>query len=209
MNILIIDDHIVIHVGLQRILSDQFPGAVFCGALDAKEAMQRLGENRWDVAIVDIGLPGRGGFELLQDIHEQRPSLPILVFSMHPEEQFAIRALKAGASGYVSKNSASDQLVEAIGRVLRGGRYISPALAEKLASELSGRGNTVAFDVLSNRELEVLRLLASGNSATEIGELLAISVKTVSTYRSRIFEKLNIHTFADLVRYAIGHELDQ
>jgi two-component system, NarL family, invasion response regulator UvrY len=209
MNILIVDDHIVIHQGLQRILADEFPAVVFGGALDANEALHQVRERRWDVVILDIALPGRGGFELLRDLHAERPSLPILIFSMHAEEQFAMRAMRAGASGYLSKNSPSDQLVAAIIKLGRGGHYVSPAFAEKLASDLSGQGGVVGHDVLSNRELEVMRLLASARSTAEIADLLVISVKTVSTYRSRLFEKLNLKSIADLVRYAIDHDLDK
>ena len=161
MKILIVDDHAVIHHGLQRMLEDEFPGASFGDARNSQQAFDLVCQECWDVAILDIELPGRGGLELLKQIHMECPKLPVIVFSMHSEEQFAVRAFKAGASGYLEKESAPAQMVEAIRKVVRGGRYVSPELAEQLAGSLDQGLPLVPHEILSDREFEVLRMIAA------------------------------------------------
>ena len=209
MKILIVDDHAVIHQGLKRILDDEFQGATFGEARHSQEALDLVSRERWDLVILDVDLPGRGGLDVLKQMRAEHPKLPVLMFSMHSEEQFAIRALKAGASGYVAKDSASEQLVEAIRKAIRGGRYVSAALAEKLAADLSRDVSPVPHEILSDREFEVMRMIAEGKTTTAIADLLSLSVKTVSTYRARILEKLQLETTSELIRYAIDHGLDR
>jgi DNA-binding NarL/FixJ family response regulator len=208
MKILIVDDHAVIHQGLHRILDDEFEGSTFGEARHSQEALDLVSLERWDVVILDVDLPGRGGLDLLKQLRAEQSKLPVIMFSMHSEEQFAVRALKAGASGYVAKDSASEQLVEAIRKVIRGGRYVSAALAEKLAADLSRDQSLAPHEILSDREFEVMRMIAAGKTTTAIADLLSLSVKTVSTYRTRILEKLQLETTAELIRYAIVHGVD-
>jgi two-component system invasion response regulator UvrY len=209
MKILIVDDHAVIHQGLKRILDDEFEGATFGEARHSQEALDLVSRERWDLVILDVDLPGRGGLDVLRQMRAEHPKLPVLMFSMHSEEQFAVRALKAGASGYVTKDSASERLVEAIRKAIRGGRYVSAALAEKLAADLSRDVSPVSHEILSDREFEVMRMIAEGKTTTAIADLLSLSVKTVSTYRARILEKLQLETTSELIRYAIDHGLDR
>jgi len=209
MKILIVDDHAVVHHGLRRMLDDELEGSTFGDARDSQQAIDLVRRESWDIVILDISLPGRGGLEVLKQIHAELPRLPVIIFSMHPEEQFAIRALKAGASGYLVKESAPDQMVVAIRKVLSGGTYVSPSLAERLATDL-GRDTSLSLDqVLSDREFEVLQLIAVGKSTTAIADQLSLSVKTVSTYRTRILEKLQLKTASELIRYAVDHGLDR
>jgi DNA-binding NarL/FixJ family response regulator len=168
-----------------------------------------VSRERWDLVLLDVDLPGRGGLDVLKQMRAEHPKLPILMFSMHSEEQFAVRALKAGASGYVTKDSDSERLVEAIHKVIRGGRYVSAALAEKLAADLSRDVSPISHEILSDREFEVMRMIAEGKTTTAIADLLSLSVKTVSTYRARILEKLQLETTSELIRYAIDHGLDR
>ncbi len=209
MKILIVDDHAVIYQGLKRILDDEFEGATFGEARHSQEALDLVGRERWDLVILDVDLPGRGGLDVLKQMRAEHPKLPVLMFSMHSEEQFAVRALKAGASGYVAKDSASERLVEAIRKAIRGGRYVSAALAEKLAADLSRDVSPVSHEILSDREFEVMRMIAEGKTTTAIADLLSLSVKTVSTYRARILEKLQLETTSQLIRYVIDHGLDR
>jgi two-component system, NarL family, invasion response regulator UvrY len=209
MKILIVDDHAVIHQGLKRILDDEFEGATFGEARHSQEALDLMSRERWDLVILDVDLPGRGGLDVLKQVRAEHPKLPVLIFSMHSEEQFAVRALKAGASGYVAKDGDSERLVEAIHKVIRGGRYVSAALAEKLAADLSRHMSPVSHEILSDREFEVMRMIAEGKTTTAIADLLSLSVKTVSTYRTRILEKLQLETTSELIRYAIDHGLDR
>jgi two-component system invasion response regulator UvrY len=209
MKILIVDDHAVILQGLKRILGDEFAGATFGEARHFQQAIDLLRQERWNVVILDIDLPGRSGLDVLRQIKAERLSSSVIVFSMYPEEQFAVRALKAGASGYVAKNCASEQLVEAIRKVSAGGRYVSAALAERLAADLGQERLRVPHEILSDREFEVMRMMAAGKGTTAIAELLSLSVKTVSTYRTRILEKLQFETTSQLIRYAIEQGLDR
>lgn len=209
MKILIIDDHAVILQGLKRILGDEFKGATFGEAHQYEQALDLLRQERWNVVILDIDLPGRSGLDVLRQIRTEHINVPVIVFSMYPEDQFAIRALKAGASGYVAKDSASEQLVEAIRKVNGGGKYVSARLAERLAADLGHERLRVPHEILSDREFEVMRMMAAGKGTTAIAELLSLSVKTVSTYRTRILEKLQFETTSQLIRYAIEQGLDR
>lgn len=206
MKILIIDDHAVVRRGMISLLRDHFKD-VECGeASDARQGFAEL-ENAWDLVIVDISMPGRNGLDLIQDIRRIKPKLPVLVVSAHSEKDYAVRALKLGAAGYVSKQSAAEVLVSAVHRVLAGGRYVSPALAELLAGSLAGGGAEGSHEMLSNRELQVLKMIATGKTLKEIGAELALSEKTVATYRARIAEKMGLPTNVELTRYAMRHGL--
>lgn len=207
MKALIIDDHSIVRRGITSLLQEHFKNVVVGEAGDAQEGMAAVPKDAWDIAIVDISMPGRNGLELIQDIKRDKPDLPVLVISSHAERDYALRALKLGAAGYVSKQSAPDVLVTAVQRVLSGRRYISPALAEHLADALAGETNGASHETLSNRELLVLRLIASGKTIKEISADLSLSVKTVATYRSRIAEKMGLATNVELTRYAMQHGL--
>jgi DNA-binding NarL/FixJ family response regulator len=207
MKILIADDHAVVRRGLRQILADEFKRAEFEEVASANEALARTRKENWDVLILDVTMPGRSGLDALKEIKESRPRLPVLVLSMHPEDQFAVRVLKAGASGYMTKESAPDELVGAIKKVLAGGRYVSTALAEKMASYLAIDTPKPPHERLSDREFVVLRLIASGKTASQIAKELSLSVKTVSTYRARILEKMAMASNAELTHYAIKNQL--
>lgn len=202
------DDHAVVRHGLKQILADEFKKATFGEARNAQEALNKVWKENWDVVVLDITMPGRSGLEVLREIKKSKPKLPVLVLSMHPEGQFAVRVLKRGASGYMTKESAPEELVGAIKKVLAGGRYVSNSLAEKLATYLSG-GETQKSpqEKLSDREFQVLRLIASGKIVSEIAQELSLSVKTISTYRSRILEKMGMKNNAELMHYAMQHQL--
>ncbi|MFI5253287.1 MAG: response regulator [Bacteroidota bacterium] len=208
IRILIADDHSIVREGLKYMLM-AFPDMTVTGeASSGQEVLDLLRTgNNWDVVVLDISMPGRNGIEVLQDIKQQHPKLPVLILSMHPEEQFAIRCIKAGASGYVGKQSVSVQLVEAIRKVHSGGKFLSPDLAERLAYYIGNESDKPPHEKLSNREFQVLCLLAAGKTVTEISNELSLSVKTVSTYRTHILEKMNMKTNADLVQYAIQNKL--
>jgi two-component system invasion response regulator UvrY len=207
MRILLADDHAVVRHGLKQILADEFKRAVFGEARNAQEALNLVWKENWDVAVLDITMPGRSGLEVLREIKKSKPKLPVLVLSMHPENQFAVRVLKRGASGYMTKESAGDELVGAIKKVLGGGRYVSPTLAEKLATYLSSDAQKPPQELLSDREFQVLRLIASGKIVSEIARELSLSVKTISTYRTRILEKMGLRNNAELMHYAMQHQL--
>src|SRR5437667_2974138 len=207
MRILITDDHAVVRQGLKLILADHFRRAVFGEARNAQEALNRVWKEKWDVVILDITMPGRSGLDVLKEIKRSRPKLPVLVLSMHPEDQFAVRMLKAGAAGYLTKEGAGEELVGAIKKVVGGGRYISPALAERMASYLAIDVQKAPHERLSDREFLVLRMIASGKPVSQIARELSLSVATVSTYRARILEKMDMKNNAELTHYAIQKEL--
>jgi len=207
MKILLTDDHAVVRHGLKQILADEFKKATFGEARNAQEALNRIWKENWDVVVLDITMPGRSGLEVLREIKKSKPKLPVLVLSMHPEGQFAVRVLKRGASGYMTKESAPAELVGAIKKVLAGGRYVSPALAEKLATYVSSDAPKTPQEKLSDREFQVLRLIASGKIVSEIAEEHSLSVKTISTYRARILEKMEMKNNAELMHYAMQHQL--
>jgi two-component system invasion response regulator UvrY len=191
---------------LKQILTDAFKRATYGEARNAQEALDLVWKQPWDVVVLDITMPGRSGLDVLREIKKFKPKLPVLVLSMHPENQFAVRVLKSGASGYMTKESAPDELVGAVKKVLAGGRYVSNALAENLAASLSVN-QKAPQEKLSDREFQVLRLIASGKMITDIAHELSLSVKTISTYRSRILEKMGMKNNAELMHYAIQHRL--
>jgi DNA-binding NarL/FixJ family response regulator len=203
MNIVIVDDHTIVRRGLRHIIETQPGWAVTAEATSADGVLPELRSVRVDLLILDVSLGGRSGIDLLGSIRAEFPSLPVLILSMHDEKQFAVRALRAGASGYIQKTESAEELVEAMRRVATGRRYISNAVAEQLASELIGGRSDALHERLSAREFEVFRLLAAGHTVSQIGGLLSLSVKTVSTHRSRIFVKTGFQSNADLVAYAI------
>ncbi|HEY3860288.1 MAG TPA: response regulator transcription factor [Verrucomicrobiae bacterium] len=206
MKILLADDHAVVRHGLKQILTDAFKRATYGEARNAQEALDLVWKQNWDVVVLDITMPGRSGLDVLREIKQSKPRLPVLVLSMHPENQFAVRVLKSGAAGYMTKESAPDELVGAVKKVLAGGRYVSNALAETLAASLSTTQKPPQ-EQLSDREFQVLRLIASGKMVTDIARELSLSVKTISTYRSRVLEKMGMKNNAELMHYAIQHRL--
>ena len=207
INILIADDHAIVREGLKQILADMADMVVTGEAADGQEALRKARTEAWDVLVLDITMPGRTGFDILQALKQEHPDLPVLVLSMHAEEQFAVRALKAGAAGYLTKESAPDELVKAIRQVVAGRKYVSANLAELLALSLDSATDQPRHATLSDREFQVMRLLAGGKTATQIAEGLALSVKTISTYRTRILEKLDLKNTAEIIHYAIQHRL--
>ena len=207
INILIADDHAIVREGLKQILADEADMVVSGEAADGQEALRTARTEAWDVLVLDITMPGRTGFDILQALKQEHPDLPVLVLSMHAEEQFAVRALKAGAAGYLTKESAPDELVKAIRQVVAGRKYVSANLAELLALSLDSATDQPRHATLSDREFQVMRLLAGGKTATQIAEGLALSVKTISTYRTRILEKLDLKNTAEIIHYAIQHRL--
>ena len=205
--ILIADDHAVVRNGLTKILKEADPGICVDEAEKGQEALAKVLQASYEMVLMDISMPGRGGLEVLKEIKSHRPNLPVLMLSMHPEEEYAVRALRAGASGYVTKDSAAAELVGAIRKVLGGGRYVSASLAEKLAFEMEPDAGKLPHETLSDREFQVLRMIASGKTVTEIAQELSLSVKTISTYRSRILEKMRLKNNSELTRYAFANLL--
>jgi DNA-binding NarL/FixJ family response regulator len=207
MKILITDDHAVLRRGLKQILEDGFGKIQFGEAANAGEAIAQVAREHWDLVMLDITMPGRSGLDALKEIKTIKPNMRVLVLSVHSEDQFAVRVLKAGASGFLNKDSAPEELVKAVRKVLGGGRYVSTTLGEKLAMKLDQPGDQLPHQTLSDREFQVLRMIGSGKTVSEIAEELSLSVKTVSTYRARILEKMNLNTNAELTRYAFEHKL--
>jgi two-component system invasion response regulator UvrY len=207
IRILIADDHHVVRKGLRQILLDEFPASVIEEVANAEELIREVMLAQWDVVISDLSMPGRSGLDALQQIKLSYPALPVLILSIHPEEQYALRALKSGASGYLSKDAAPDELVKAVKKVMLGKKYISQAIAEKLASSFSSDSLLSPHENLSDREFDVMKLLANGKSVSEIAERLLLSVTTVSTYRARVMVKMNLKSNSDLTRYAIEYKL--
>jgi two-component system invasion response regulator UvrY len=207
MRVLIADDHAVFRRGLKETLAEAFSAVVFGEAKTAQEALDHVRRQNWDVVILDISMPGKSGLDILDELKHLRPKLPILLLSMHPEQQFARRALKAGAAGYLTKDGVPEELKEAIKKIVGGGRYVSATLAEKLAVDLREGSDLPVHELLSDREFQVLRMIASGKTVKEIAEELFLSVKTVSTYRARILEKTGMKTNAELIRYALQAQL--
>ena len=207
IRVLIVDDHAMVRRGLRALLADEFRGAAFGEAADAPQAVEQLRKKEWDVALLDITLPGKSGLDLLKELKAEWPGLPVLVLSGHKEDQFAVRVLKAGAGGYVTKESAPEELAKAVRKVLAGGRYVSPALAEKLALGVNKDLTRNLHETLSDREYDVMSRIASGRTVTEIAEDMSLSSKTISTYRARVLEKLGVKNSAEIVQYAIRNGL--
>ncbi|GIW78606.1 MAG: DNA-binding response regulator [Gemmatales bacterium] len=207
IRILIADDHPVVRSGIKQILSDEEDLTVLGEAENDKEVLQLIRTQEWDVLILDLNMPGRNGLDILQEVKRLKPHLPVLVLSMHAEDQIALRVIRAGAAGYLNKECAPEKLVEAIRKVHTGSRYVSEAVANQLARLVAGGKEKAPHELLSDREYQVMCLLASGKTLSEVAETLKLSVKTISTYRARILEKMNLSSNAALTYYAIRNEL--
>jgi DNA-binding NarL/FixJ family response regulator len=207
MQVLIVDDHQIVRQGLKEVLADAFPGLQAGEAENSQTALEQLMKQEWDLVLLDVNIPGRSGLEMLQEAKRLHPQTPVLVLSVSPEEEFAVRSLKLGAAGYLNKSLASDEILAAVKKVLVGGKYVTASLAEKLAALLGGGAQQPPHESLSSRELQVLRMVASGRTIKEIAAEMALSEKTVGTYRGRIARKLGRHSNVDLTRYALKHRL--
>jgi DNA-binding NarL/FixJ family response regulator len=207
IRVLIADDHEIVRRGLRDILTTRLGKVAVSEAKDAGEAINLLIKKDWDLVLLDINMPGRSGLEVLEEARRLRPKTPVLVLTAYPEAQFAIRSFKLGASGYLTKQSVSDELVTAVKRILAGGKYVTASLAERLASRLGDTGGQASHEALSNRELQVLRLIAVGKSMKEVADEMALSEKTVATYRTRISEKTGLKTNVEIARYALKQGL--
>jgi len=207
IRILIADDHAIVRKGLIQILREEYPTAKIGEVEDAEQLFHKAITDEWDVVICDLSMPGRSGLDALHQLKQAYPKLPVLIMSMHPEDQYALRVLKAGASGYLGKDTIHEDLIRAIQTVLLGKKFITPSVAEKLAEAFNADADQVLHETLSDREFDVLKLLASGKSVSEIADQLSLSVTTVSTYRARIMKKMNMHSNAELTRYALEKSL--
>jgi two-component system, NarL family, invasion response regulator UvrY len=207
IRILIADDHAIVRKGLIQILREEYPTATIGEVEDAEQLIKKAVTEDWDVVICDLSMPGRSGLDALHQLKQVSPKLPVLIMSMHPEDQYALRVLKAGASGYLGKDTIHDDLIRAIQTVRLGKKFITPSIAEKLAEAFNSDTDQLLHETLSDREFDVLKLLASGKSVSEIAEQLSLSVTTVSTYRSRIMKKMDMHSNAELTRYALEKAL--
>lgn len=205
MKILIADDHAIVRKGLVQILLEEFPTAQVIEVANSFQALEEVNKQIWDIILLDISMPGRNGIETLKQLRANGIKAPILMLSMHSEEQYAVRVLKAGASGFLNKQSATEELLTAIHKVLSGRKYITASVAEKLADTLGE--NKPVHELLSDREMQVLQLIASGKTVSEIAEEISLSVNTISTYRTRILEKTDLNNSAELTRYAIDNNL--
>lgn len=203
VKILVGDDHAIVREGMIRLLREEFPAADFGEAKCGVDVLDLVRQKSWDVIIMDITMPGRSGLEILKQLRSESIGTPVLVLSMYPEDQYAVRVMRAGASGYLTKDTASEELVQAVKRVLSGKKYISESLAEKLADNLDGRAEKSIHELMSDREYQVMCMIASGKTVSEIAEELSLSVPTISTYRARILEKLSMKTNAEITRFAI------
>ncbi len=205
--ILIVDDHEVVRDGLKKILDERPDITIFGEANTAPEALRLAREQDWNIVVLDLSLGSRSGLEVLKELKQSCPKLPVLILSMHSEEQYARRAFKAGAAGYITKDSPRAELLKAIDRIIEGRKYVSPTLAERLAVDLEKGGDRLPHETLSDREFEVMRLIGSGKTVGEIATLLSLSDKTISTYRARLLEKMEMKTNAELTHYAIQNKL--
>lgn len=207
MKILIADDHAVVREGLKQIISETTDILVVDEANNGQEVLNKVSEHQYDIVLLDITMPGRSGLDILKQIKSNNPKLPVLILSVHPEEQYAVRTLKAGASGYLTKGSAPDELIEAIRKISQGRKYISPSLAERLAIDLDIGYDKPVHEMLSDREFQVMCKIASGMTVKEIADELSLSVQTISTYRSRILGKMRMKNSAELIHYALKQGL--
>ena len=207
IKILIADDHPIVRAGFKQVISDMPDMLVADEAGNGQEVLQLIGKKDYDLVLLDISMPGRSGLEILKDLKSEKPKLPVLILSIYPEEQYAIRALRAGASGYMTKASAPNELILAIRRISEGGKYISASLAEKLAYYLDGDATKPPHETLSDREYQVMLMIASGKTVTEIANELCLSVKTISTYRTHIREKMKMKNNAEMTLYAVQNKL--
>lgn len=209
MGLLMVDDHTIVREGLKRILEPIIGEWTVTEAGTGFQALEYLRRQRFDLAIVDLSLPGMNGLELIRRIRAEYPAVAVLVLSMHAEEEYALRAFKSGANGYLTKDSAAAELVSAVRKVAAGGAYVSPGMAERVVRQLSGTAQAPRHAALTDRELEILQRIVCGQRLTDIGEALHLSVKTVSTHKSRILEKLQLPNTAALIRYGLEHQLDK
>jgi len=207
IKIFIADDHAIVRKGLKQIISETPDMIVSEEADNGLEALDKISENNYDVILLDISMPGKNGLEILRLVKRKKPKLPVLMLSVHPEEQYAIRSLRAGASGYLTKESAPDELIAAIRKISKGGKFVNASLAEKLISELEIYVERPSHETLSDREYQVMCMSAMGKTLKEIAQELSLSIQTVSTYRTRILEKMNMNSIAEVIRYAVKHEL--
>lgn len=207
MKILIVDDHPIFRAGLKEILGKEKEVKLIGEADNGHKALELARKQRWDVVVLDLTMPGKDGLEALQELRRERPKLPVLVLSAHPEDQLALRLLKAGAAGYLTKDKAPQVMLAAIRKVLRGEKYISESLAEKVTLDVVSGATRSLHEALSHREYQVMRMIASGKTMKEIAKELFLSVRTVSTYRARMLEKMNMKTNAELIRYALQNKL--
>ena len=205
--ILIADDHAIFREGLKHILAEYPDLVVADEANNGQEVLDKVWKNNYDMVLLDITMPGMTGLEVLKQLKNDKPKLPVLILSMHPEEQYAVRVIRAGASGYITKESAPDELITAIKRISQGRKYITSSLAERLAFEVEADSEKPLHDILSDREYQVLRMIAEGKTVKYIAKDLSLSIKTVSTYRTRIMEKMKMKTNAELMHYVIKHQL--
>lgn len=207
LRILITDDHAITRLGIRQLLQEAFPRASFGEAGAAAAALQLLVTQKWDLLILDVSLPDRDGLDVLGEVKKIHPQLPVLLFSVHPEDQFALRALKLGAAGYLAKERAPEELGDAVRQALAGGTYLTPTLAARLRQPSGAHSDALPHECLSDREFAVLRLIAAGQTGKAIASLLNLSQKTVSTYRTRILAKMKLSSTAELVHYALNHQL--
>jgi DNA-binding NarL/FixJ family response regulator len=207
IKILIGDDHSVVRHGVMRSLAMKFPEAVFGEASNAADVLRLVEEEKWDLIILDISMPGRNGLETLKEIKEYHPEIPVIIFSMYPEDQFAVRAIKSGASAYLTKDISSKELAEAIKKILSGERYLSPSIADLITIELRDNHKGTGHELLSDREYQVFLLLAKGNNVSAVALELSLSVKTISVYRGNILKKMNLKNNAEITYYAFKHNL--
>lgn len=207
IKIIIADDHEIVRAGLKQIISDHPELLVKGEAKDGQELLDEVRKNKYDVVLLDIKMPGRSGLEILKQLKSEKPTLPVIVLSMHPEDQYAVRTIKAGASGYLTKETAAEKLVHAIKKVFNGGKYISPSLAERLADSIANDKENPPHEYLTDREFQVICMIASGKTVTEIAKELFLSVKTISTYRQRILEKMSMKNNSELTHYVIDNNL--
>ncbi|MDB6026702.1 MAG: Response regulator, LuxR family [Verrucomicrobiales bacterium] len=205
--ILVADDHSIVRKGLKDTLEDELGNVTIGEAENGREVLDMVRKEKWDLLLLDINMEGRSGLEVLEELRKTNPKLPVLILSMYPEEELAVRALKQGAAGYLSKRRASEEMVDAVKKVLAGGRYISATVAEKLAADLQRESQQPLHESLSNREFQVMRMIAMGRSLKEIGVELSISAKTVGTYHTRLFQKMGMNSDIELTRYALINKL--
>ena len=207
IQVLLADDHAIVRAGLKEILADTGDIEVAAEANNGQEVMAQVRARDFDVAVLDMSMPGRSGIELIKQVKDEKPKLRILILTMHSEHQYAVRALKAGASGFLTKEAAADQLVAAIRKIASGGAYVSPETAERLVLDAAPRAEAAPHTLLSDREFQVLQMIAGGRTVGEIAKRLSLSVKTVSTHKTRILHKMGLANQAELIRYALEHKL--
>lgn len=207
INILIADDHSVVRAGVIKSLSPSFPDAIFGEAGNAAEIMRMINGSKWNLLILDISMPGRNGMEVLKEVKENHPEIPVIIFSMYPEDQFAVRAFKSGASAYLTKDIPSKEFAEAIRKILKGERYVTPSLMELFTNEIRQDSKKSSHEILSDREYQVFLLIASGKNVSLAAEELNLSVKTISVYRANILKKMNLKNNSEITHYAFKHSL--